>query len=177
MPTFTAPNGSTVSIPGSAVVRMRDVYPEESTEANAKCRIDHPGVQFVVEDLSAVIPAVKSENVHIGQLTLPNAKPVWFNGTVSRGPIRMVSGHPPAAQSALYITDKIQYVTETPEAVRLPLRPPVARRCRSLRPKASSQLLQASSASSARRPKSGTDGHWRSLGESNPCFSLERAAS
>ena len=118
MPSFTAPNGSTVSIPGPDVVRMRDAYPEESTETNAKCRIDHPGVQFVTEDSSGVVPAVKSENPHIGQLTLPNGKPVWFNGTVSRGPVRLVGGHPPEAHSALYITDKIQYVTETPEAVR-----------------------------------------------------------
>jgi hypothetical protein len=79
--------------------------------------IDHPDVQFVTEDSSAVVPAVKSENTHIGQLTLPNDKPVWLNSTVSRGLVRLVSGHPPKAQSALYITDKIQYVTE-PEAVR-----------------------------------------------------------
>lgn len=32
--------------------------------------------------------------------------------------LERVSGRPPGAQSALYITDKIQYVTETPEAVR-----------------------------------------------------------
>ena len=75
-------------------------------------------MQFVTEDSSGVVPAVKSENPHIGQLTLPNGKPVWFNGTVSRGPVRLVGGHPPEAHSALYITDKIQYVTETPEAVR-----------------------------------------------------------
>jgi hypothetical protein len=118
MANFTAPNGTSVSIPGASVVRIRDAYPEESTEANAKCRIDHAGLQFVVEGSSAVVPAVRSENAHIGQLTLPNAKPVWFNGTVSRGPVRMMSGHPPAAQSALYISDKVQYVTETPEAVR-----------------------------------------------------------
>ncbi len=89
-----------------------------ATEANTKCRIDHPSVQFVIEDSGSVVPAVKSENPHIGQLTLPTGKPVWFNGTVSRGPVRLVSGHAPAAQSAPYITDKIQYVTETPEAVR-----------------------------------------------------------
>jgi len=118
MPSFTAPNGLTVIIPGSTVVRIRDAYPEESTEANAKCRIDHPGVQFVTEESRTVVPAIKAENAHVGQLTLPNDKPVWFNGTVSRGPVRLVSGHPPTAQSALYITDKIQYVTETPEAVR-----------------------------------------------------------
>jgi hypothetical protein len=118
MANFTAPNGASVSITGSNVVRIRSAYPEESTEANAKCRIDHPSVQFVIESSNAVVTAVKSENAHIGELTLPNSEPVWFNGTVSRGPIRMMSGHPPAAQSALYITDKVQYVTETPEAVR-----------------------------------------------------------
>lgn len=118
MPSFTAPNGSAVDITGPNVVRIRDAYPEESTETNAKCRLNHPGVQFVTEASRAVVPAVKSENTHIGQLTLPNDKPVWFNGTVSRGPVRLVSGHPPKAQSALYVTDKIQYVTETPEAVR-----------------------------------------------------------
>ncbi|MCP3406181.1 hypothetical protein [Bradyrhizobium sp. CCGB01] len=94
---------------------MRDAYPEESTEANAKCRIDHPGLQFVVEDSSTV---VKAENSHIGELTLPSDKPVRFNGTASRGPVRLVSGHPLAAQSALYTSDKIQYIAETPEAVR-----------------------------------------------------------
>ncbi|WP_439397093.1 hypothetical protein ACRQ5Q_08585 [Bradyrhizobium sp. PMVTL-01] len=83
-----------------------------------KCRIDHPDLQFVVEDSSTVVLAVKAENGHIGQLALPNDKPVWFNGTASRGPVRLVSGHPSAAQSALYITDKIPYVTETPRAVR-----------------------------------------------------------
>lgn len=118
MPNFTAPDGSKVSIAGTSVVRIRDVYPEESTEANAKCRIDHPVVQFVIEDSAAVVPAVTSENPHIGQLTSPTGNPVWFNGRVSRGPIRLVSGHPPAAQSALYITDKIQYVADTPEVVR-----------------------------------------------------------
>ncbi|MGY4175021.1 hypothetical protein ACVIHH_000312 [Bradyrhizobium sp. USDA 4518] len=118
MPSFTAPNGSPVSIPAATVVRIRDAYPEESTESNAKCRIDHPDVQFVTEESSAVVPVVRSENTHIGQLTLPNSQPVWFNGAVSRGPVRLVGGHPPKAQSALYITDKIQYVTETPEAVR-----------------------------------------------------------
>ena len=118
MPDFTAPNGLKVSMPGTSVVRIRDVYPEESTEANAKCRIDHPVVQFVIEDSASVVPAVKSENPHIGQLTLPTGNPVWFKGAVSRGPIRLVSGHPAAAQSALYITDKIQYVADTPEAVR-----------------------------------------------------------
>jgi hypothetical protein len=75
MPSFTAPNGSTVSIPGPDVVRMRDAYPEESTETNAKCRIDHPGVQFVIEDSSAVVPALKSENPHIGRLTLRTKSP------------------------------------------------------------------------------------------------------
>jgi hypothetical protein len=32
--------------------------------------------------------------------------------------LELVSGRPPGAQSALYITHKIQYVTKTPEAVR-----------------------------------------------------------
>ncbi|WP_027568092.1 hypothetical protein [Bradyrhizobium sp. URHA0013] len=118
MPTFTATNGVPVTIPGTDVIRMRDAYPEESTQTNAKCRIDHPGVQFVTEDANTVVPAVKAENSYIGQLTLPTTKPVWFNGTVSRGPIRLVSGHHPAARSALYIGDKIQYVTEMPEEVR-----------------------------------------------------------
>jgi hypothetical protein len=31
--------------------------------------------------------------------------------------VHLVSGHPPTANSALYITSKIQYVTETPEEV------------------------------------------------------------
>jgi ABC-type uncharacterized transport system substrate-binding protein len=52
-------------------VRIRDAYPEESTETNAKRRIDQPDVQFVDEDSSAVVPSVKSESPHIGQLTLP----------------------------------------------------------------------------------------------------------
>jgi hypothetical protein len=63
MASFTAPNGSAVSIPGPAVVRIRDAYPEESTESNTKCRIDHPGVQFVTEEPSTVVPTVKSETL------------------------------------------------------------------------------------------------------------------
>jgi hypothetical protein len=137
-------------------VRIRDAYPEESTEANAKCRIDHPGVQFVTEESGAVVPAVKAENAHIGQLTLPNDKPVWFAGTVSRGPVRLVSGHPPTAQSALYITDKIQYVTETPEAVRNAVAA-AGGTALPIPPRASLRRLRTCSANSARLPRRGTD--------------------
>jgi hypothetical protein len=65
MATFTATNGLEVSLPGPPIVRIRDAYPEESTQANANCRIDHPDVQFVIEDTSVVVPAVKAENPQI----------------------------------------------------------------------------------------------------------------
>lgn len=176
MPSFTAPNGSTVSIPGPDVVRMRVVYPEESTETNAKCRIDHPGVQFVTEDSSAVVPAVKSENPNIGQLTLPNGKPVWFNGTVSRGPVRLVSGHPPEAHSALYITDKIQYVTETPEAVKTVVAA-AGGNALPIPPRGSLRRSLTCSASSTRRLRCGTEassvtdaGRRRRVGSPHGCW-------
>jgi hypothetical protein len=116
---LTAPDGGQVPINGPDVVRIRDVFPEETPEKSARCHIDRPAVVFVTEVTSDVVIRVKTENKNIGQLKLPTGGPVWFDAKKASGPLRLIKGQYPAnARSSLSLSGKLQYVADTHDEVR-----------------------------------------------------------
>jgi hypothetical protein len=116
---LTAPDGGQTPINGADVVRIRDVYPEESPEKSARCHIDRPAVVFVTEATSNVVTRVKTENNNIGQLTLPTGGPVWFDAKKASGPLRLIRGQYPAnARSSLSLAGKLQFVADAHDQVR-----------------------------------------------------------
>ena len=115
---LTTPSGSAVQINGDRVTRIRAAFSDES-DPPAKTRIDWVNLQFVLEEPGSVAQQVKQENRSLTQLAAPNGSPFWFDVRQAAGPIRIFPSQiPDGTHSAIFLANKTQFVSNTPQQVR-----------------------------------------------------------
>jgi hypothetical protein len=114
---LTAPDGSTVSIDGKQVIRVRPTLYAEKGEGNT--RIDWAIMSIVKEQIEEVVPLVKAELPSLAVLTAKEEKKVWFDAIQAVGPLAIIpSQRASGFNSSIKIMGYRQYVIETPEMVR-----------------------------------------------------------
>jgi hypothetical protein len=114
--TLLVGNNTKAQLDGTRVLKLRGGSLDDVPAAGTVVTWDEPMV--VKEDLGYVASAVQAELPVLRQLKLPVGKPVWFNGHLARGPVRLLSNETGAgARSAFVIDGKKQRVSNTHEEV------------------------------------------------------------
>lgn len=116
---LTAPDGSSVSIDGSLVVRARRAIDGEQLSSGVKTRIDWVQMQLAREPLNEVIAAILDELKTFVFLTSRDGSRIWFNAAKAMGPLPLTpSQEDGVVHSSLKLMGYRQYVVESPENVR-----------------------------------------------------------
>jgi hypothetical protein len=118
---FTADDGRPDQLESDTIVRVRRILDSERQQHNANTKIIWSRDSYAKETPAAFIgllTSVEGVSKWLGELTMPEGSPVWFNGKLSEGPIRVTpSNMPPGAKSGLLIAGKLQYVANTAQEV------------------------------------------------------------
>jgi hypothetical protein len=121
MLTFTAPDGSAVTIDAELVVRARRTISGERDEENegAQTRVDWEIAQLVTEPIDQVAAVIKADLPSFTSLTTSDGSKIWFDAKKATGPIPITpSQKQGGVKSSIKIMGYRQYVTETPAQVR-----------------------------------------------------------
>jgi hypothetical protein len=114
--TLLVGNNTKAQLDGTKVLKLRGGSLDDAPGAGTVITWEEPMV--VKEDPEYVASAVQVELPVLRQLKLPVGKPVWFNGQLARGPVRLLSNETGAgARSAFVIGGKKQRVANTHEEV------------------------------------------------------------
>ena len=125
MLTFTAPDGSLVTVDGARVVRARRTVAGEHSGENedARTRIDWAIMSLVKEPIDEVATLVGGELPSFTALTGRDGSKIWFNAKKAVGPLPLTPHQEEGGvRSSIRIMNYRQYVTETPDEVRAVIR-------------------------------------------------------
>ena len=125
MLSFTAPNGSAVTVDGSLVVRARRTVSGEYGDENgdARTRIDWAVMSLVTEPIDEVAAAVKGELPSFTALTGRDGTKIWFDAKRAVGPLPVTPHQAEGGiRSSIKLMSYRQYVTESEDEVRAVIR-------------------------------------------------------
>ena len=121
MLTFTAPDGSLVTVDGARVIRARRTVAGEHSGENgdARTRIDWVIMSLVKEPIDQVASSIKAELPSFTALTTKDGSRIWFNAKQAVGPLPITPHQEEGGvRSSIKIMNYRQYVTETHNEVR-----------------------------------------------------------
>jgi hypothetical protein len=121
MAKFTAPDGSSLTVDGTRVIRARRTIAGERGDENgdARTRIDWAIMSLLLEPVDQVAALVKAELPSFTALTSRDGSKIWFNAKAAVGPLPLTPNREVGnVRSSIKIMNYRQYVTETPDEVR-----------------------------------------------------------